>query len=393
MKGYKVADKNVKFKIGETYCNENGFSFYKNPIDCFNCFKFNPRSSVFEIKITDEIKEDQGKFFTSKFKIIRELSWHEILDLATEGYYINYNGYKYDSNIGKYNLGSYNIGNINVGDFNIGSINSGNYNSGNANVGDYNLGHYNSGNNNIGHENLGNFNVGCDNIGNYNTGIGNLTHYNTGDFNTGNFNTGVFNTTSECIRMFNKDTNLTYDEWLSSDVRKILINNFNLTEWVKAEDMTDIEKTKHIEHVLLRGYLKVYTYKQAWKNLWDKITQEEKEKIMSLPNFDKDIFQEITGIDVSIMHDNEKNIKKTSNINAIPYEKGLEDGFKCMKENIPCDSKDSSICNDCYLYKPYIKTLEGDICISNEYMIIINENGQKIPCKKHIFDMIYGITK
>ena len=46
------------------------------------------------------------------------------------------------------------------------------------------------------------------------------------------------------------------------------------------------------------GYLKTYTYKQAWANLWKKLNKEEKQAIKDLPNFDKKVFKEITGITV-----------------------------------------------------------------------------------------------
>ena len=45
---------------------------------------------------------------------------------------------------------------------------------------------------------------------------------------------------------------------------------------------------------------KKYTYKEAWKNMWNELTEEERNIIMTeLPNFDKDIFKEITGIEVN----------------------------------------------------------------------------------------------
>lgn len=39
-----------------------------------------------------------------------------------------------------------------------------------------------------------------------------------------------------------------------------------------------------------------YSYEKAWRKLWANLIQEEKDKVKTLPNFDADIFSEITGI-------------------------------------------------------------------------------------------------
>ena len=41
-----------------------------------------------------------------------------------------------------------------------------------------------------------------------------------------------------------------------------------------------------------------FSYKEAWANFWNKITPERKQQFLDLPNFDPEIFKEITGIDV-----------------------------------------------------------------------------------------------
>jgi len=50
------------------------------------------------------------------------------------------------------------------------------------------------------------------------------------------------------------------------------------------------------------GVLVNYEYKEAFKNSYNKLSKEEKEKqieqLKSLPNFNKDIFFEISGIDI-----------------------------------------------------------------------------------------------
>ena len=50
---------------------------------------------------------------------------------------------------------------------------------------------------------------------------------------------------------------------------------------------------------LIGGYLKRYTYKEACQIWWEQYTATEKAIIMSIPNFDKEKFEYITGIDVT----------------------------------------------------------------------------------------------
>ena len=38
-------------------------------------------------------------------------------------------------------------------------------------------------------------------------------------------------------------------------------------------------------------------YKEAWKLAWDKVGKEEHEQLLKLPNWDNEVFKEITGID------------------------------------------------------------------------------------------------
>ena len=70
---------------------------------------------------------------------------------------------------------------------------------------------------------------------------------------------------------------------------------FILTEWV---EYTEEEKKESLCRQAIGGYLKTYTYKEACKNWWDNMSKENKEIVKSIPNFDKDVFFEITGIEV-----------------------------------------------------------------------------------------------
>lgn len=47
------------------------------------------------------------------------------------------------------------------------------------------------------------------------------------------------------------------------------------------------------------GFLKNIEGEKERQEWWDSLTKESKDIVMSLPNFDKNIFKEITGIDVN----------------------------------------------------------------------------------------------
>ena len=269
--GYKVFNpdwtcrNNFKYEIGETYKHkdkiglcEGGFHFCRKLIDCFNYYPFNPENKVALISANGKVIDGNDKSVTNEITIIKEISWYEALDVINSG----------KNNTGLGNTGDYNTGNRNSGDYNSGYYNSGNYNSG----------HYNSGNRNSGDFNTGN--------------------RNSGDFNTCNHSTGIFNTEEDKIKIFNKPSNWTYQNWINSDSWYIL-SNVKLTKWITVDDMTEEEKEQHPQYKTTGGYLKKYEYKEACKNMWNELTEEEKDIIMTeLPNFDKDIFKEITGIDV-----------------------------------------------------------------------------------------------
>jgi hypothetical protein len=168
----------------------------------------------------------------------------------------------------------------NTGHRNTGHCNAGNYNSGHSNTGDCNAGNYNSGHSNSGHRNTGH----------YNTGDCNTGDWNTGDWNTGNHNSGWFNTINGVPLFFNKP----FKGCMNSVSFPYV--NIILTEWIEEKDMTKNEKKENMTYKTTGGYLKEYTYKEAWDIYWRGINQSEKDMFINLPNFDPDIFEEITGI-------------------------------------------------------------------------------------------------
>ena len=125
---------------------------------------------------------------------------------------------------------------------------------------------------NSGHGNSGHYNSGHYNSGDWNSG-----NKNAGDYNSGNWNSGLFNTNEPKLRIFNKETDLT------------------ITDFRKKYGYPQI-------YPVLTGYknnkLVTYEYKAAWQTMWNKATDKQKQWYLDLPNFDPQIFFEITSIDV-----------------------------------------------------------------------------------------------
>ena len=164
-----------------------------------------------------------------------------------------------------------------------------------------NSGDSNSGNNNSGDWNSGDCNSGYLNSGDWNSGDWNSGNCNSGDLNSGYWNkcngsNGVFCTIEPTIKIFDKDTNMTLKEFIKSKYNKALCSvELKLTEWIMY---TEEEMKEDDDKKATKGYLKNYTYKEACANWWSKLTEENKEIIMSIPNFDADKFEEITGINI-----------------------------------------------------------------------------------------------
>ena len=190
---------------------------------------------------------------------------------------------------------------------NTGIENTGNHNSGDWNSGDWNSGYRNSGYGNSGDGNSGNGNSGNRNSGDWNSGYRNLGDRNSGYGNSTDRESGIFCSTEGTVRLFNKETNLKWD-----DIDHPNFYEFYLNKWIPESDMTDEEKKDDPQFFVRQGYLKTYTWEEAWSNYWRDCDDEEKQKVLNLPNFDKDIFKEITGIDVETK-------EYTINIEGIDY--------------------------------------------------------------------------
>jgi len=207
VKGYKVfnADwtcRGFQYVVGETfeedvipsYCNK-GFHFCTKAADCFSYYQFDSNNKVAEVEAIGEIDTNpvDSKCCTNKIRIVRELSWDEVLEIVNIGKGCTGLRNSGDHNSGHRNSGDWNSGDYNSGDYNSGRRNSGNYNSGDHNNGNWNSGDSNSGNYNSGYCNKGSRNSGNGNSGNYNNGYWNSGNCNSGDHNNGNWNSGDSN--------------------------------------------------------------------------------------------------------------------------------------------------------------------------------------------------------
>ena len=230
-----------------------------------------------EIEVLGALVSDDTKCGSNRIRIVREILGDElnIMRGLTDG-----------------NTGIFNSGDCNSGIFNSGDRNSGIFNSGDRNSGNWNSGSRNNGNWNSGSRNSGDWNSGRDNSGSRNSG-----NWNSGDYNSGNYNSGFFCTNSPKLRLFNKETDFTMEEFIKTEWYAVLTSGkFNLTKW---RAYTDEEKAQDERKRFIGGELITIPYKEACANWWASLSEKDKAIIKTIPNFDANIFAEITGIDVT----------------------------------------------------------------------------------------------
>ena len=331
IKGFKVFNsdwtcRGFQYKVGETFIHNGniemcgaGFHFCRKASDCFNYYNFNSQNKVAEVEALGLVETQEDKSVTDKIKIIREIEWSELLTIVNDGK--NCTGLKNtgdrntgNRNTGNWNTGNRNTGNCNTGNWNTGNWNTGDWNTGNWNTGDCNTGDWNTGNCNTGNWNTGNWNTGDWNTGNWNTGDWNTGDWNTGNWNTGdcntgdwntgnwnttNYSTGFFNSVEQNIFLFNKPTSMSRNEIHSLKGIQILDWNFENSWWIYSVNMSDDEKKSNPTYETTGGYLKTVDFKTACKMMWENLSENERQEVMKLPNFDSNIFYEITGIIIS----------------------------------------------------------------------------------------------
>ena len=70
-----------------------------------------------------------------------------------------------------------------------------------------------------------------------------------------------------------------------------------LNRWVDISDMTEDEKENNLGWEQRGGFLKTLEFKEACRVWWSENEDRHKD-FLELPNFNAEIFKEITGIDV-----------------------------------------------------------------------------------------------
>ena len=348
IKGWKNINKDLKcrnfqFEVGKDYHQDgkielcrNGFHFHESSLDIFKYYD-RKKSIVVEIEASGEIKTGDNKSVCSDIKIIRILSNDEMkkicnlvnnIGLHNSGDQNSGNRNSGYRNSGYRNSGNLNSGNLNSGNLNSGYQNSGYQNSGDQNSGDQNSGDWNSGDQNSGNRNSGDHNSGDQNSGNRNSGYRNSGYRNSGDKNSGNRNSGDKNSGDKNSGDQNSGNRNSGDknsgDWNSSNMNNGFFNSkknetvmvfnrpckikrwqeaikpsfiyFNLTNWVSENNMTDQEKIDNPKFYTAQGYLKTFSYKDAWKQAWDKKSDNDLKLLEKLPNFSWKVFTQITGI-------------------------------------------------------------------------------------------------
>ena len=307
MKGYKAFNKDLtcrdmQYEVGQTYemeespvCCERGYHFCKNIADVYKYYSMSENTRICEVVALGDVVSDDGiKYCTNKIKIVREIKSKAIKHCNVDKTDVGY------CNSGNRNSGDWNSGDRNSGNWNSGNWNSGNRNSGDRNSGNCNSGYCNSGDRNSGYCNSGDWNSGDRNSGNWNSGDRNSGDRNSGNWNSGNWNSGAFNTSKNpTIKMFDKESDWTIDDWRNSDARYVLNEcPYTHPEFISEIQMSDKEKENHPEYKTIGGYIKVFVAtkenKQKW---WDSLSEEDKEECYKLPNFDADRFIKCLGIE------------------------------------------------------------------------------------------------
>lgn len=301
MIGYKAFDSELKcmgfqFEVGKQYtidskkedmrlCSDTVFHFCRDINVIGDVSPYNPATDrVCEIITKGDVIGDGRKYGTNSIYILRELTEEERYE------YINHGKH----NRGWGNTGDHNYGELNSGDRNFGSRNVGDRNEGNENVG-----YRNSGDNNVGSYNYGSNNVGHNNEGEGNTGNNNFGDFNTGSWNMGRRHVGFFNTGYGEFKMFNKPVSPD----IMHGVRFPSFLSFHQLRWVSEDEITDEETARiDFDYRLIdvrNGMLRYMSYQDAFREAYEQAPIDEHYMLFRLPNFDPDIFREISGIDVS----------------------------------------------------------------------------------------------
>lgn len=100
--------------------------------------------------------------------------------------------------------------------------------------------------------------------------------------------------------MFNKPSDWSIEDWRCSKAKELLNTiSYNALQWVHSDKMTEEEKEQYPKYKTTGGYLKKLDKIECNQLWWNTLSDCDKNVIKSLPNFDAEIFKEITGIDIN----------------------------------------------------------------------------------------------
>ena len=97
VKGYKAFNsdwtgRDFQYKVGKTYkydgeieLGATGFHFCQRIKDCFNYYDFSDNTKVAEVEAIGLVETWGGSSVTNEIKIVRELTWDEVLNLIRTG--------------------------------------------------------------------------------------------------------------------------------------------------------------------------------------------------------------------------------------------------------------------------------------------------------------------
>lgn len=96
--------------------------------------------------------------------------------------------------------------------------------------------------------------------------------------------------------MFNKPSNWTEQDFLNSKAHSLLCE-VDTKLWVPEHAMSDEEKSQHKGWKTAEGFYRDIPFKQAFTDKWRNWSAENREAFTSLPNFDWQVFTDITGVE------------------------------------------------------------------------------------------------
>lgn len=104
-----------------------------------------------------------------------------------------------------------------------------------------------------------------------------------------------FNIKNHRLYFFNKETDIRLEDFILSKLCSIL-NKLSFVEYVNPYDISNEEKFLYNDYD--NRYYKALDFKEGFARFWQNLSEDEKQIIKEMPNFNSDKFYEITGVNV-----------------------------------------------------------------------------------------------